>query len=87
MWLFSKIKQLEQQAAYWETLYDEWHDIAQRLSQYAPAPTCQSCDGSELIEDPAGYYWHAERWDGAPLLCSKCADQEWERTKHIRRSD
>ncbi len=31
--------------------------------------TCRVCGSTNLMPDPAGYYGHAEREDGAPLMC------------------
>jgi hypothetical protein len=39
------------------------------LKAITPQPVCRKCGSKNLDADPSGYYWHAERWDGAPLLC------------------
>jgi hypothetical protein len=46
--------------------------LTEALQLMAPDPKCNVCGGDNLQADPAGYYWHAERWDGAPLLCLDC---------------
>jgi hypothetical protein len=54
---------------FWAGRAGEWQGHAFHLAQYAPKPTCRLCGSDQLVEDPAGYYWHAERFDGAPLCC------------------
>jgi hypothetical protein len=39
------------------------------MRELAPEPRCRICGSVNVAEDPAGYYCHAERYDGAPLLC------------------
>lgn len=39
------------------------------LHKITPPPRCRRCGGTNLAADPAGYYWDAKRYDGAPLLC------------------
>lgn len=40
------------------------------MKEIAPIPVCKVCGSTTtLVPDPAGYYCHAERYDGAPLLC------------------
>jgi hypothetical protein len=43
--------------------------VAEILERMTPPPVCRKCGSKNLAADPSGYYWHAERWDGAPLLC------------------
>jgi hypothetical protein len=44
------------------------------LDLLTPEPVCSTCGGKHLAADPAGYYWDAEDWRGAPLLCLDCTD-------------
>lgn len=39
---------------------------------YAPCSKCGKEDA--LFPDPAGYYRHSHRSDGAPLMCIRCGD-------------
>ena len=38
-------------------------------SEKKPAPRCKWCGSENLFPDHAGYYYDAEREDGAPLFC------------------
>ncbi len=47
--------------------------IDEALRELAPIPKCRICGAGpeHLAPDPAGYYCHAKRYDGAPLLCTR----------------
>jgi hypothetical protein len=47
----------------------EPHLIERAMRELAGEPVCRVCGGKDLVPDPAGYYCHAENYDGAPLLC------------------
>jgi hypothetical protein len=49
------------------------------LATIVPEPRCKWCGGTNLDADPAGYYYHAEDFRGAPLLC---LDAESQRSSH-----
>jgi hypothetical protein len=69
IWPFSVISEYRKEAQFWKAQYKEAYALAVKLSEYAPKPTCKHCGGHYLEADPAGYYYDAERWDGAPLMC------------------
>lgn len=56
---------------YWERDAEvEW-----LLKTLHGTPECRRCGKTEtLFPDPAGYYVDAERYDGAPLLCTNHTD-------------
>lgn len=47
----------------------EQAELAYFMQELAGTPACKVCGSTNLSPDPAGYYEHAERWDGAPFLC------------------
>lgn len=47
-------------------------EIAAFLQKYVPEPRCHHCGGTRLSADPGGYYFDAEDWRGAPLICDRC---------------
>jgi hypothetical protein len=52
--------------------------IEEAMRELASEPACRICGRKDLlVPDPAGYYCHAERYDGAPLLCrNKTSEHE-----------
>lgn len=48
--------------------------IYEAMMELATESRCETCGGTDLEDDPSGYYCNATRCDGAPLLCRNCAD-------------
>ena len=67
--LARKIDGLEKTNAMLAKMAEDYRLAGWAIAEYAPKPTCRICGSTDLVPDPAGYYYHARRWDGAPLCC------------------